>query len=60
MITLGQNYQAFIGETIDWAGLAATYISLPLFLTIWWSYRLKNRSRFIRYEEMNIQSTRDD
>ncbi|WP_187670232.1 amino acid permease [Zestomonas carbonaria] len=59
-ITLGQNYQAFFGERIDWAGLIATYISLPLFLVIWWSYRLKNGTRFVRYEEMNIRSTRDD
>jgi lysine-specific permease len=54
VITLGQNYQAFIGERIDWAGLAATYISLPLFLMVWWGYRLKNGSRFVRYEEMNV------
>ncbi|WP_084309622.1 amino acid permease [Pseudomonas jinjuensis] len=62
VITLGQNYQAFIagGDGIDWAGLVATYISLPLFLTIWWSYRLKNGSRFVRYEEMDVSSTRPD
>ena len=39
---------------VDWAGLAATYISLPLFLIIWWGYRLKNGSRFVGYEEMNV------
>lgn len=35
VITLGQNYQALVGERIDWIGLLATYISLPLFLAIW-------------------------
>ncbi|MCY1457487.1 Lysine-specific permease [compost metagenome] len=62
LITLGQNYQAFIGgdNGIDWAGLAATYISLPLFLAIWWGYRLKNHSRFVPYEEMNVRSARED
>ncbi|WP_236658439.1 amino acid permease [Pseudomonas knackmussii] len=59
-ITLGQNYQAFIGERIDWAGLAATYISLPLFLAIWWGYRLKHGSRFVRYEEMDVRAGDDD
>ena len=58
-ITLGQNYQAFVGETIDWTGLVATYVSLPLFLVIWWGYRLKNGSRFVRYEEMDVTSGRD-
>ena len=59
-ITLGQNYEAFVGHQVDWAGLAATYISLPLFLTIWWGYRLKMGSRFVRLEEMNVHSSRDD
>lgn len=56
-ITLGQNYEAFVGDTIDWAGIAATYISVPLFLSIWWGYRLKNGSRFVRYEDMDVQPT---
>jgi lysine-specific permease len=59
-ITLGQNYQAFIGERIDWTGLVATYISLPLFLVIWWGYRLKHGSRLVPYEEMDVRSTRPD
>ncbi len=59
-ITLGQNYEAFVGERIDWAGLTATYVSLPLFLAIWWGYRLKHGSRFVRYEEMNVRATRSE
>ncbi|MCB2654540.1 gamma-aminobutyrate permease, partial [Listeria monocytogenes] len=41
VITLGRNYQALVGERIDWIGLLATYISLPLFLAIWLGYRWK-------------------
>ncbi|WP_313548550.1 amino acid permease [Pseudomonas sp.] len=55
-ITMGQNYTALIGEQIDWAGLAATYISIPLFLLIWLGYRLKHRSRLVRYKEMDLSS----
>ncbi|WP_028629955.1 amino acid permease [Metapseudomonas resinovorans] len=54
-ITLGQNYQAFFGDRIDWAGLAATYISLPLFLAIWLGYRLKKGSRLVNYAEMDVR-----
>lgn len=59
IITLGQNYQAFVGEHVDWAGLVATYITIPLFLAIWLGYRWKNGTRFIRYEDMDIRPTRE-
>ncbi|MBD9484993.1 amino acid permease [Pseudomonas sp. PDM14] len=59
-ITLGQNYQAFIGDQVDWAGLVATYVSLPLFLAIWLGYRLKHGSCFVRYEEMDVSPTRGE
>ncbi len=34
IITLGQNYEAFLKDTIDWGGVAATYIGsgIPLLL----------------------------
>lgn len=57
VITLGQNYQALVGERIDWIGLLATYISLPLFLAIWLGYRWKKRARFVRYQEMDVSPT---
>lgn len=53
-ITLGQNVGAVSGERIDWAGLVATYVSLPLFLAIWWGYRWRHRCRFVRYGEMDV------
>lgn len=59
IITLGQNYRAFVGEHVDWAGLIATYITIPLFLAVWLGYRLKNGTRFIRYDEMDIRPKHD-
>jgi lysine-specific permease len=54
IITLGQNYEAFIGGQVNWSALAATYATLPLFLAIWWGYRWKTGCRFVRYEEMDV------
>lgn len=54
IITLGQNYQAFLADSIDWYGAAATYIGLPLFLLIWLGYRLVRKTRFIKYSEMQF------
>ncbi len=48
IITLGQNYEAFLKDTIDWGGVAATYIGIPLFLVIWFGYKLAKGTRFVR------------
>ncbi len=54
IITLGQNYQAFLQDTIDWYSVAATYIGLPLFLLIWLGYRLVRGGRIVKYSEMEF------
>lgn len=54
MITLGQNYHAFLADRIDWYGVAATYIGIPLFLLIWLGFRLTRKSRLVKYSEMEF------
>ncbi|PWC18695.1 lysine transporter [Brenneria roseae subsp. roseae] len=54
VITLGQNYQAFLEDKIDWYGVTATYIGIPLFLLIWFGYKLYRGSRFIKYQDMTF------
>ncbi|MEG0920572.1 MAG: amino acid permease [Comamonas sp.] len=54
IITLGQNYEAFLQDKIDWGGVVATYIGLPVFLLIWWCYRLAKGARTVRYGDMRF------
>ncbi|NIE68027.1 amino acid permease [Burkholderia sp. Ax-1719] len=54
IIMLGQDYQAFTSSKIDWASVVATYIGIPLFALMWLGYRIVKRTRFIRYDEMEI------
>jgi len=54
IITLGQNYQAFLADKIDWYGVAATYIGIPLFLAIWFGYKLVKGSKFVKYRDMEF------
>jgi len=54
IVTLGQNYQAFLAERIDWGGVVSTYIGLPLFFLIWGGYRLIRRSRMVSLQEMRV------
>ncbi|MCS4293857.1 lysine-specific permease [Comamonas sp. BIGb0152] len=54
VITLGQNYEAFLKDRIDWGGVVATYIGLPVFLLIWWAYRWVRGSRTVAYADMRF------
>lgn len=55
IITLGQNYQAFMQDRIDWTGVVATYIGLPLFFVIWFGYRWARGTRIVPYSEMQVK-----
>ncbi|QMV51153.1 amino acid permease [Ewingella americana] len=59
IITLGQNYQAFLKDTIDWYGVAATYIGLPLFLIIWFGYKWTRGTKVVKYSEMEFPEHKD-
>ena len=52
IVTLGQNYAAFTSGHIDWLGVTATYIGIPLFLAMWWGYRRMRKSRIVAYADM--------
>lgn len=60
LITLGQNYQAFMSDQVDWKGILATYITIPLFLSVWLIYKFKYKTKLIRYEDMDVQPMRQD
>ncbi|UMB78629.1 amino acid permease [Dickeya fangzhongdai] len=60
IITLGQNYQAFLADKIDWSAVTATYIGIPLFLVIWFGYRLVKGSRVVKYSEMTFPEHRSE
>lgn len=50
-----QNYEAVTGGKIDWIGLLSTYISIPLFLVIWFGYKLKHKTKLVSYKEMDVK-----
>lgn len=54
IITLGQNYEAFLQETIDWNGVIATYIGIPLFFVIYFGYKIVKKTKWIKYEDMDF------
>ncbi|MFC5543427.1 MAG: amino acid permease [Bacilli bacterium] len=53
IVIIGQNYRAFIG-TIDWHGIAVSYIGLPLFIILWLGYKIKHKTKIIPLEECKL------
>jgi lysine-specific permease len=54
IVILGQNYQAFIGGTIDWNGILVSYIGVPLFLILWLGYKWIKKTKWIPLQEVNL------
>lgn len=55
VVILGQNVAAFTGETIDWYGVAVSYISIPLFLVIWLGYKWTKKTKVIPLKECDLE-----
>ncbi|MDV7765787.1 amino acid permease [Peribacillus sp. CSMR9] len=53
-VLMAQNYQAFLGDTINWASVVATYIGIPFFLVLWLGYKLIKKTKVIPLEECQI------
>ncbi|MBA4603351.1 amino acid permease [Thermoactinomyces mirandus] len=60
VVISGQNYQAFLGDSIDWYGLLVSYIGLPLFILLWLGYKWKNKTKVIPLEECRLDPVEDD
>lgn len=58
IVVLGQNYQDVLAG--QWLGVLSTYISIPLFLAIWFGYKWKKKSKLVSYQEMDVQPMKLD
>lgn len=56
-ITLGQNYEAFLQDTIDWNGVIATYVGIPLFFMIYLGYKIVKKTKWVKYKDMDFSQT---
>lgn len=51
----GQNYQAFMGNHIDWLGLLVSYIGLPIFLVLWLGYKWIKKTKIVKLADCDFQ-----
>ncbi|MBM7610287.1 lysine-specific permease [Lysinibacillus composti] len=54
IVILGQNYTAFVGGNIDWYGILVSYIGIPLFLILWFGYKIKHKTKVVPLNECDL------
>ncbi|CAH0304150.1 Lysine-specific permease [Peribacillus sp. Bi96] len=56
IIIIGQGYQAFSSNGIDWNSMFVSYIGLVLFFVLWFGYKIKHKTKIIPLEECDLKS----
>ena len=54
IIIIGQGYSYITPNEIDWNGIIAAYIGLPLFLVLYIGYKTKNKTKVIPLDEVDL------
>jgi lysine-specific permease len=55
IVTLAQNYQAFLAPHIDWGNVIAAYLGIPLFLVLWFGYKFIKKTKVVPLEECEFE-----
>ncbi|WP_057912083.1 amino acid permease [Peribacillus muralis] len=56
IIIIGQGYQAFSSDGIDWNSMFVSYIGLILFFVLWFGYKWKHKTKIIPLEECDLKT----
>jgi len=55
IVVIGQNYTAFTGDQIDWYGILVSYVGIPLFLLLWFGYKIKHKTKMLSLQECDLK-----
>jgi lysine-specific permease len=55
IVTLGQDYQAFLGSHIDWGNVISAYLGIPLFLILWFGYKYMKKTKVVPLEKCEFE-----
>jgi len=55
IVIAGQGISYITSASIDWQGLTAAYIGLPLFLSLWIGYKVKFKTKVIELEKVDLE-----
>ncbi|WP_139796304.1 amino acid permease [Sporomusa malonica] len=54
IVIVGQNYNAFLGESIDWYGVAVSYIGIPIFVAAYLGYKYSRKTKLIPLDQVDL------
>ncbi|WP_251862048.1 amino acid permease [Clostridium sp. Marseille-Q2269] len=54
IVILGQGASYFEAAKIDWNGIIASYIGLPIFFVLWFGYKIKHKTKVINLKDVNF------
>ncbi|WAH39123.1 amino acid permease [Alicyclobacillus dauci] len=54
VVILGQDLSGFVGGHINWLGVVATYVSIPLFVIVWLGYKLVKKTKIVPLNECDF------
>lgn len=55
VVIIGQNYESFLSGNIDWVGMLATYLSVPIFLLTWFIYKFVKKTKVIPLNNIKFE-----
>lgn len=58
-VIIGQSLSTIENGTVDWLGFIATYLSVPLFLILWFGYKRVKGTKVVPLDQCDV-SGRDD
>jgi len=60
IIILGQGYSCIKPEGVDWQGLIASYIGIPLFAGLYIWYKIKHKTKVVPLDKVDLTFSEND
>ncbi|WEG14814.1 amino acid permease [Pullulanibacillus sp. KACC 23026] len=54
VVIVGQDYSGFMDKPINWTGVIATYIGLPLFILLWLGYKFFKKTNVVKLDQCHF------
>ncbi|MBP1888745.1 lysine-specific permease [Clostridium moniliforme] len=56
VVIIGQGFSYIKPEGIEWMGIISSYIGIPLFFILWISYKIKNKTKIVKLDDVELDT----